>query len=162
MKHEGSHRCWERTPCYSGKHAVIQRPRTSGGKCLEGKSVFVNDMGQLFWGRLDLCTHLQASRVTPRWRFFIPECSALAEKFRFAVFALSNTILSWWKSVYTLFCMSNRWHCRWKRSHSTIWSDAQLDVCYFSPKRPRLYLIVHLAASLQYCAIDFRMHTCGV
>lgn len=53
MKHEESLRYRERTACYSGKHAVIQRPYASGGKCLEGKSVFVNDMGQLFWERLD-------------------------------------------------------------------------------------------------------------
>lgn len=63
MKHEESLRYRRRTDCYSGKHAVIQRPHTSGGKCLGGKSVFVNDMGQLFWGRLDLCTHLQASSL---------------------------------------------------------------------------------------------------
>lgn len=63
MKHEESLRYRRRTDCYSGKHVVIQRPHTSGGKCLGGKSVFVNDMGQLFWGRLDLCTHLQASSL---------------------------------------------------------------------------------------------------
>jgi len=64
MEHEESLRYKKRMVCYSGKHAVIQRPHTSGGKCLEGKSVFVNDMGQLFWGRLDLCTHRQASSIT--------------------------------------------------------------------------------------------------
>lgn len=58
MKHEESLRYKRRTACYSGKHTVIQRPYTLGWKCLEGKSVFVNDMGQLFWGRLDLYTHL--------------------------------------------------------------------------------------------------------
>lgn len=36
--------------CYSGKHTVIQRPYTSAGKCLGGKSTFVNDMGQPFRG----------------------------------------------------------------------------------------------------------------
>lgn len=77
-------------------------------------------------------------------------------------FAQSNTILSRWKSVYTLFCMSNRWHCRWKGSHSTVWSDALLDVrCFPLDGRtsPALYAL-QLDCIIE--RIDFWIHTCGV
>lgn len=83
MKHDKSLRYKNRMACYSGARAVIQMPYTSGRKCFEGKSAFVNDMGHLFWGRLDLCTHLQASSVTLGGGFvFHPALSLLSHSDR--------------------------------------------------------------------------------
>lgn len=111
MKHEESLRYKRRTVCYSGKHTVIQRPCTLGGKCLEGKSVFVNDMGQLFWGRLDLYAHLEASLV-PLGGGFVFHCVLpLLRRSHSQLVLWVIQSSAWWKCVYTLFCMSNSWHC---------------------------------------------------